>query len=93
MIAEKGCPSVEPALAIAFAKANEGGYSRKFADAFDVDVVIAKCLFPKCIDDRWHCCKDSSDSRCAKKGYGTFKTTPQTIYSCDGCDVTHCMCY
>lgn len=90
VIAEEGCDKVQSALAEAFAIAQEGDYGRNFADAFDVDVKVAECLYPSCSDDRWHCCKGNGKN--CDTNYSIYKKTPRTVYACSECGVTHCMC-
>ncbi|GMH42938.1 hypothetical protein BSKO_10860 [Bryopsis sp. KO-2023] len=92
IIKEDGCDKIKPALASAFAQASAADKASGFADAFDVDVKVSECLYPKCSDDRRHCCASPKEkSKCS--AYSTFKTTPRLILACKNCDVKHCICH
>ncbi|GMH42979.1 hypothetical protein BSKO_10901 [Bryopsis sp. KO-2023] len=91
IVKESGCDAIKPALATAFAQASAADKAQGFADALDVDVEVSECLYPKCSDDRRHCCASPEDeSKCA--AFSTFKTTPRIILSCKSCDSKQCIC-
>lgn len=89
VFAQKGCDAVKPVFTYAYAKAKNEGYLQDYVNAFDVDVKVAECIYPKCTDDRYHCCQNGKDERCSK--YSFFKPNPKS-WTCETCEDIYCAC-